>query len=62
MQIGHDVSIKSLSRSCDPDTPTVWYVQDAKGAIWKVDLVVSHAVSVFVCHHSLGIVYYCYIP
>ena len=43
-QVGHDVSIKSLARSVDPDTPTLWFAQDANGAIWKIDIVVSHTV------------------
>ena len=42
--MGHDVSLKSLSRSADPDTPTLWYAQDAAGAIWKVDITSSHTV------------------
>ncbi len=44
-QVGHDVSIKSLTRSVDPATPTLWYAQDAAGAIWKIDITVSHTVS-----------------
>ena len=44
-QVGHDVSLKTLSRSVDVDTPTLWYAQDAGGAIWKIDIVVSHTVS-----------------
>ncbi len=45
MQVGHDVSIKSMARSVDPNTPTLWFAQDACGAIWKIDTVVSHTVS-----------------
>lgn len=45
MQVGSDVSLKSLARSVDPGTPNLWYAQDAGGAIWKVDIVVSHTVS-----------------
>lgn len=44
-QVGHDVSLKTLCRSADPDTPTLWYAQDAAGAIWKVDITASHTVS-----------------
>ena len=36
--------MKSLTRSTDPNTPTIWYAQDAKGSIWKLDIVVSHTV------------------
>lgn len=39
------MSLKTLSRSVDVDTPTLWYAQDAGGAIWKIDIVVSHTVS-----------------
>ena len=35
----------SDERSVDPDTPNLWYGQDASGAIWKIDIVVSHTVS-----------------
>ena len=45
VQVGNDVSIKSMARSVDPDTPTLWFAQDACGAIWKIDTVVSHTVS-----------------
>ena len=45
IRVGSNVSIKSLVRSADPDTPTLWYAQDANGAIWKVDVIVSHTVS-----------------
>ena len=43
------MSLKTLSRSVDPDMPTLWYAQDAGGAIWKIDIVVSHTVSHY--HH-----------
>ncbi len=46
IQVGHDVSIKSLTRSVDPDTPTLWFAQDAGGAVWKIDTVVLHTVGV----------------
>ena len=50
LQVGNDVSVKSLARSVDPDTPTLWYAQDAGGAIWKIDIAVSHTVMcVHVC-------------
>jgi len=42
IKVGSDVSLKSLARSVDPGTPNLWYAQDAGGAIWKVDIVVSH--------------------
>ena len=45
IRVGSSVSIKSLVRSTDPDTSTLWYAQDANGAIWKVDVIVSHTVS-----------------
>ncbi len=45
IKVGSDVSIKSLARSIDPDTPTLWYCQDACGAIWLIDVVASHTVS-----------------
>lgn len=51
-QVGHDVSLKTLCRSADPDTPTLWYAQDAAGAIWKVDITASHTVSHLTCHLS----------
>ena len=51
IRVGSNVNVKSLVRSTDPDTPTLWYAQDANGAIWKVDVIVSHTVS--------GLVYAC---
>ena len=45
IRVGSNVNVKSLVRSTDPDTPTLWYAQDANGAIWKVDVIVSHTVS-----------------
>ena len=53
-QVGHDVSLKTLSRSVDPDTPTLWYAQDAGGAMWKIDIVASHTVST-VCYRCIEI-------
>ena len=44
IKVGSDVSIKSLARSIDPDTPSLWYCQDACGAIWAIDVVASHTV------------------
>ena len=44
LQVGNDVRVKSLARSVDPDTPTLWYAQDAGGSIWKIDIAVSHTV------------------
>ena len=44
LQIGNDVSLKSLVRSRDPDTPNIWFGQDANGGIWKIDVSVSHTV------------------
>ena len=52
-QVGNDVSLKSLARSVDPDTPTLWYAQDAGGGIWKTDIVVSHTVSCLLVHAVL---------
>ena len=43
--MGSDVSLKSLTRSADEHNPHLWYGQDANGAIWKIDIVVSHTVS-----------------
>lgn len=54
IRVGSGVSIKSLVRSTDPDTPTLWYAQDANGAIWKVDVIVSHTVSGLVGAPSCG--------
>ena len=51
LQVGNDVSLKSLARSVDPDTPTLWYAQDAGGAVWKIDIVVSHTVSLIVSRY-----------
>ncbi len=45
-KVGSDVNLKSLCRSNDPDMPTIWYGQDANGAIWKLDIVASHTVSI----------------
>ncbi len=45
IRVGSSVCFKSLVRSVDPDMPTLWYGQDASGAIWKIDIVVSHTVS-----------------
>jgi WD40 repeat protein len=42
IRVGHDVSLKTLARSADPDAPTLWYAQDAAGAIWRVDITSSH--------------------
>ncbi len=39
------MSLKTLSRSVDADMPTLWYAQDAGGAIWKIDIVASHTVN-----------------
>lgn len=47
IKVGSNVCFKSLVRSVDPDTPNLWYGQDASGAIWKIDIVVSHTVSIF---------------
>ena len=55
IKVGSEVSLKSLARSVDADTPTLWYGQDAAGAIWKMDIVVSHTVS----EGSLGVVWLC---
>ena len=46
IKVGHNVCFKSLVRSVDPETINLWYGQDASGAIWKIDIVVSHTVSV----------------
>ena len=45
IRVGHGVYIKTLVRSADPEDTTLWYAQDANGAIWKVDVFVSHTVS-----------------
>ncbi len=45
IRVGSNVCFKSLVRSVDPDMPNLWYGQDASGAIWKIDIVVSHTVS-----------------
>ena len=44
-QVGSDVSLKSLTRSADINNPHLWYAQDSNGAIWRIDIVVSHTVS-----------------
>ena len=49
-QVGSDVSLKSLTRSADTNNPHLWYAQDSNGAIWKIDIVVSHTVSI--PHHD----------
>ena len=46
VKVGSGVCFKNLVRSVDPDTTNIWYGQDASGAIWKIDIVVSHTVSV----------------
>ena len=43
--MGNNVCLKSMVRSMDPHISTLWYGQDAAGAIWKIDIVVSHTVS-----------------
>ena len=50
IKVGSSVCFKSLTRSVDPDTPTLWYGQDASGAIWAIDIVVSHTVSISPVH------------
>ena len=44
IQVGSDVSLKSLTRSADINNPHLWYAQDSNGAVWKIDIVVSHTV------------------
>ena len=44
IRVGNSVCFKSLVHSVDPDMPNLWYGQDASGAIWKIDVVVSHTV------------------
>ena len=51
VQVGSDVSVKYLSRSNDPETPTLWFAQDSKGAIWKVDIDPSYTVSSLLVIH-----------
>lgn len=51
-QIGSDVSLKSLTRSADINNPHLWYAQDFNGAIWKIDIIVSHTVSIISNHSS----------
>ena len=60
IRVGTKVSIKSLVRSMDPDMSTMWYAQDAGGAIWKVDIIDSHTVSKVQrqCHAHALYVYY----
>ena len=53
VQVGSDVSVKYLSRSNDPETPTLWFAQDSKGAIWKVDIDPSYTVSSLLVIHPL---------
>lgn len=45
IKVGSGVCFKNLVRSVDPDMTNIWYGQDASGAIWKIDIVVSHTVS-----------------
>ena len=47
LQVGSDVSLKSLTRSADINNPHLWYAQDSNGAIWRIDIVVSHTVSYY---------------
>uniref|UniRef100_A0AAV2IT09 Uncharacterized protein n=1 Tax=Knipowitschia caucasica TaxID=637954 RepID=A0AAV2IT09_KNICA len=39
--IGHNVSLSSVVRSAEKDA-SIWYAQDAMGAIWKLDLSFTH--------------------
>ena len=57
IRVGTKVSIKSLVRSMDPDMSTMWYAQDASGAIWKVDIIDSHTVSKVQCQHHARALY-----
>ena len=60
IRVGTKVSIKSLVRSMDPDMSTMWYAQDAGGAIWKVDIIDSHTVSKVQCQHHAHALYVYY--
>ncbi|XP_076438307.1 cilia- and flagella-associated protein 44-like isoform X2 [Babylonia areolata] len=43
LRVGHDVQLYSIVKSVDEENePTIWYAQDAKGGIWKLDLSFSH--------------------
>ena len=49
IKVGHDVNLKTLSQAAIPDSPTLWYAQDAAGAIWMIDVIVSHMVRQSLC-------------
>ncbi|XP_028405556.1 cilia- and flagella-associated protein 44-like [Dendronephthya gigantea] len=42
LKVGPDVNLKSMVKSVNLSTPTIWYGQDASGAIWKLDLSFTH--------------------
>ncbi|KAL8598401.1 hypothetical protein ACOMHN_032678 [Nucella lapillus] len=43
MRVSHDVQLYSIVKSVDEENePTIWYAQDARGGIWRLDLSFSH--------------------
>ncbi|XP_038057956.1 cilia- and flagella-associated protein 44-like isoform X2 [Patiria miniata] len=42
LKVGNDVHLISMVKSLDPEVQSIWYAQDANGAIWKLDLSFSH--------------------
>ncbi|KAK7499820.1 hypothetical protein BaRGS_00008911 [Batillaria attramentaria] len=43
LRVGPDVELYSIVKSVDEENePTIWYAQDAKGGIWRLDLSFSH--------------------
>ncbi|XP_070551975.1 cilia- and flagella-associated protein 44-like isoform X2 [Ptychodera flava] len=42
LKVGNDVSLRSMVKSVDPEAQSLWYAQDSKGGIWKLDLSFSH--------------------
>ncbi|KAK7105366.1 cilia- and flagella-associated protein 44-like [Littorina saxatilis] len=43
LRVSHDVQLYTIVKSVDDENePTIWYAQDAKGGIWKLDLSFSH--------------------
>ncbi|XP_033126041.1 cilia- and flagella-associated protein 44-like [Anneissia japonica] len=42
LKVGNDVYLRSMIKSLDPEVQSIWFAQDANGAIWKLDLSFSH--------------------
>ncbi|XP_071957578.1 cilia- and flagella-associated protein 44-like isoform X2 [Antedon mediterranea] len=42
LKVGNGVHLRSMIKSVDPEAQSIWFAQDANGAIWKLDLSFSH--------------------